>query len=484
MNLSEPVKNLIIKNFSSYEKDIINLCDSFYLRCQAQLSFLDVDEKILEIIVNDIIFKALNKFLKADFDITKFRKQLFITLTRILRIYLKEELDNGICQNLIRYINFTFLGLENDSELKANLKRFFVSIVSLIENLSFEDCHLVIEESALKTVFQYLIKNIDPLSEKNILNYLDNQCFLDWFCLFADSYNIDITSLELEDDSLKPEDDSLELDDSTKLYLTEMGNIPLLSRDEEIELAKRKDIGDEEARNKLIEANLRLVVSIAKRYLRYNTSLLDLIQIGNIALIAVVEKFDYTKGVKFASYATYQIRRDIRNSLAKSSLVTVSISMNEYIQIFLNIKSKLEKTADNDPTTEIVAKEMGISVKKANEIASAIDQISLLYFDAEISEEDDETFGNYIVAPNNVENEALENILKADIAEAIANCGISERDKKVIKLRYGLEDGKMYTDRKISALFKVSHQAISQARSRNLKKLAYNPQVSKYKDWY
>ena len=283
------------------------------------------------------------------------------------------------------------------------------------------------------------------------------------------------TNGEIDVDATVPK--SLPTDDAVRMYLKEIGKVPLLTGAEERELAIRMEQGDEEAKKKLCESNLRLVVSIAKRYLNRGLSFLDLIQEGNLGLIKAVDKFDYTKGYKFSTYATWWIRQAITRSIAdQARTIRIPVHMVETINKLIRISRQLLQELGREPTSEEIAKEMGITVEKVREIKKiSQDPVSL---ETPIGEEEDSHLGDFIPdddVPAPVEAAAY-SMLKEQLMEVLDT--LSDREKKVLMLRFGLEDGRPRTLEEVGKEFNVTRERIRQIEAKALRKLR-NPVRSK-----
>ena len=275
---------------------------------------------------------------------------------------------------------------------------------------------------------------------------------------------------------------SIAVDDPVRMYLKEIGKVPLLSADEEIELAKRMEKGDEEAKKRLCEANLRLVVSIAKRYVGRGMLFLDLIQEGNLALIKAVDKFDYTKGYKFSTYATWWIRQAITRSIAdQARTIRIPVHMVETINKLIRVSRQLLQTYGREPSPEEIAKEMGISVEKVREIQKiAQEPVSL---ETPIGEEEDSHLGDFIPdedVPAPAEAAAF-SMLKEQLVEVLDT--LTEREQKVLKLRFGLEDGRARTLEEVGKEFDVTRERIRQIEAKSLRKLRHPSRSKKLKDY-
>lgn len=275
---------------------------------------------------------------------------------------------------------------------------------------------------------------------------------------------------------------SIAVDDPVRMYLKEIGKVPLLTADEEIELAKRMEEGDEEAKRRLCEANLRLVVSIAKRYVGRGMLFLDLIQEGNLGLIKAVDKFDYTKGYKFSTYATWWIRQAITRSIAdQARTIRIPVHMVETINKLIRVLRQLLQTYGREPTPEEIAEEMGISVDKVREIQKiAQEPVSL---ETPIGEEEDSHLGDFIPdedVPAPAEAAAF-SMLKEQLVEVLDT--LTEREQKVLKLRFGLEDGRARTLEEVGKEFDVTRERIRQIEAKALRKLRHPSRSKKLKDY-
>ena len=272
------------------------------------------------------------------------------------------------------------------------------------------------------------------------------------------------------------------VDDPVRMYLKEIGKVPLLSAEEEVELAKRMDQGDEWAKQKLCEANLRLVVSIAKKYVGRGMLFLDLIQEGNLGLIKAVDKFDYTKGYKFSTYATWWIRQAITRSIAdQARTIRIPVHMVETINKLIRVSRQLLQENGREPTPDEIAEEMGITVEKVREILKiAQEPVSL---ETPIGEEEDSHLGDFIPdedAPAPAEAAAF-SMLKEQLVEVLNT--LTEREQKVLKLRFGLEDGRARTLEEVGKEFDVTRERIRQIEAKALRKLRHPTRSKKLKDY-
>ena len=275
---------------------------------------------------------------------------------------------------------------------------------------------------------------------------------------------------EVEIDLSVPE--GISLDDPVRMYLKEIGHVPLLTAEEEVALAQRMGAGDEEARHRLEEANLRLVVSIAKRYVGRGMLFLDLIQEGNLGLLKAVEKFDYSKGYKFSTYATWWIRQAITRAIAdQARTIRIPVHMVETINKLVRISRQLLQELGRDPRPEEIAKEMGISVARVHEIMKiAQEPVSL---ETPIGEEEDSHLGDFIedeAAPAPAEAASFM-LLREQLEEVLET--LTDREKNVLRLRFGLEDGRSRTLEEVGQSFGVTRERIRQIEAKALRKLRH-----------
>ncbi len=272
------------------------------------------------------------------------------------------------------------------------------------------------------------------------------------------------------------------LDDPVRMYLKEIGKIKLLTPEEELETAKRMAEGDEEARKRMSEANLRLVVSIAKRYVGRGMQLLDLIQEGNLGLMKAVEKFDYTKGYKFSTYATWWIRQSITRAIAdQARTIRIPVHMVETINRVLRTSHSMVQTLGREPTTEEVAKELHMDVSKVEEIMKiAQEPVSL---ETPVAEAADRHLGDFIQADDASQpsEEASYTLLREQLEDVLAT--LTPREQQVLRMRFGLQDGKPHTLEEVGKEFDVTRERIRQIESKALRKLRHPSRSKKLKDF-
>jgi len=293
---------------------------------------------------------------------------------------------------------------------------------------------------------------------------------------------------EMEDIQLTEEDldlsipEGISIDDPVRMYLKEIGKVPLLSAEEEIELAKRMEKGDKEAKKRLAEANLRLVVSIAKRYVGRGMLFLDLIQEGNLGLIKAVEKFDYEKGFKFSTYATWWIRQAITRAIAdQARTIRIPVHMVETINKLIRVSRQLLQELGREPMPEEIAKEMNMSVDKVREIMKISQEpVSL---ETPIGEEEDSHLGDFI--PDDDAQAPAEaaafTLLKEQLIDVLDT--LTPREEKVLRLRFGLDDGRARTLEEVGKEFNVTRERIRQIEAKALRKLRHPSRSKKLKDY-
>ena len=360
--------------------------------------------------------------------------------------------------------------------------------------------------------FQIKLRELLALAKKkkNMLEYQEISDFFSDMQLDAEQFekildfleanNIDvlrITDDDVDDEMLLDVDDEDEIEvekidlsvpdgvsieDPVRMYLKEIGKVPRLSAEEEIELAKRMELGDQEAKKRLAEANLRLVVSIAKRYVGRGMLFLDLIQEGNLGLIKAVEKFDYRKGYKFSTYATWWIRQAITRAIAdQARTIRIPVHMVETINKLIRVSRQLLQELGREPTPEEIAAEMNMPVERVREILKISQEpVSL---ETPIGEEEDSHLGDFI-QDDNVPvpaDAAAFTLLKEQLEEVLGT--LTEREQKVLTLRFGLEDGRARTLEEVGKEFNVTRERIRQIEAKALRKLRHPSRSRKLKDY-
>ena len=333
----------------------------------------------------------------------------------------------------------------------------------------FADLHL--EEEQMDEILDALEK-----SGIDVLRITDDDDIPDEELLLSDEDEVDMENLDL---SIP---DGISIEDPVRMYLKEIGKVPLLSAEEEIELAKRMENGDQEAKKRLAEADLRLVVSIAKRYVGRGMLFLDLIQEGNLGLIKAVEKFDYRKGYKFSTYATWWIRQAITRAIAdQARTIRIPVHMVETINKLIRVSRQLLQELGREPTPEEISEEMGMPVDRVREILKISQEpVSL---ETPIGEEEDSHLGDFIQDDNvPVPAEAASfTLLREQLVEVLGT--LTEREQKVLRLRFGLDDGRARTLEEVGKEFNVTRERIRQIEAKALRKLRHPSRSRKLKDY-
>ncbi len=343
-----------------------------------------------------------------------------------------------------------------------------------------------------KNVLEY--QEINDFFQKMELNAEEFEKILE--CLVTNSIDVlrmtddddDDNILITDEDEIEVEKidlsvpDGISIEDPVRMYLKEIGKVPLLSAEEEIELAKRMELGDQEAKKRLAEANLRLVVSIAKRYVGRGMLFLDLIQEGNLGLIKAVEKFDYRKGYKFSTYATWWIRQAITRAIAdQARTIRIPVHMVETINKLIRVSRQLLQELGREPTPEEISEEMNMPVERVREILKISQEpVSL---ETPIGEEEDSHLGDFI-QDDNVPvpaDAAAFTLLKEQLQEVLGT--LTEREQKVLTLRFGLEDGRARTLEEVGKEFNVTRERIRQIEAKALRKLRHPSRSRKLKDY-
>ena len=368
--------------------------------------------------------------------------------------------------------------MERDTELEGKLKSLLAeakkkkNILESQEVLDFfKDDNL--DKEKTDKIYDFLESNgVDILrpDEEDI----DPDLFLEEE--LEEEEDIDIEHIDLS----VPEGVSME--DPVRMYLKEIGKVPLLSTEEEIELAKRVELGDEDAKQRLAEANLRLVVSIAKRYVGRGMQFLDLIQEGNLGLIKAVEKFDYTKGYKFSTYATWWIRQAITRSIAdQARTIRIPVHMVETINRLIRVSRQLLQELGREPSSEEIAQRMDLPVERVGEILKISQEpVSL---ETPIGEEEDSHLGDFIQDEHVAvpADAATFTLLHEQLMEVLDT--LTEREQKVLKLRFGLIDGRPRTLEEVGREFNVTRERIRQIEAKALRKLRHPSRSKKLKDY-
>ena len=340
----------------------------------------------------------------------------------------------------------------------------------------FNSCkEIELTTERMVAIFEYLEANeVDVLTITE-----DDDDEPDDIMLDMENDDVDVDVEHIEDLTVP---DGISIEDPVRMYLKEIGKVPLLSAEEEIELAQRMEEGDEAAKKKLAEANLRLVVSIAKRYVGRGMLFLDLIQEGNLGLIKAVEKFDYRKGYKFSTYATWWIRQAITRAIAdQARTIRIPVHMVETINKLIRVSRQLLQELGREPHPEEIAEEMDIPVERVREILKISQEpVSL---ETPIGEEEDSHLGDFIQDENvPVPAEAAAfTLLKEQLVEVLGT--LTERELKVLRLRFGLDDGRARTLEEVGKEFKVTRERIRQIEAKALRKLRHPSRSRKLRDY-
>ena len=366
---------------------------------------------------------------------------------------------------------------EKEEKFQAKLKEFLALAKKKKNVLEYQEISDFFQDMELNA--EQFEKILDFLETSNIdvLRITDDDDdAVDDEILLDDEEEVEVEKIDLS------VPDGVSIEDPVRMYLKEIGKVPLLSAEEEIELAKRMELGDQEAKTRLAEANLRLVVSIAKRYVGRGMLFLDLIQEGNLGLIKAVEKFDYRKGYKFSTYATWWIRQAITRAIAdQARTIRIPVHMVETINKLIRVSRQLLQELGREPTPEEIAKEMDMPVERVREILKISQEpVSL---ETPIGEEEDSHLGDFI-QDDNVPvpaDAAAFTLLKEQLEEVLGT--LTEREQKVLTLRFGLEDGRARTLEEVGKEFNVTRERIRQIEAKALRKLRHPSRSRKLKDY-
>ncbi|MBR1730056.1 MAG: RNA polymerase sigma factor RpoD [Selenomonadaceae bacterium] len=393
--------------------------------------------------------------------------------------------------------------ISHSSQIVANLLRKgqlnggIITYGELAEALQNQELTPDYVEELYETFSQTGIKLVDGDEGSKSLDDIDDSDFNEELAKAEEDVNISVEDLDdiASDATLTAADgvksaeeidltvpEGVTIDDPVRMYLKEIGRVPLLTAQQEVDLAKRMKAGDEDAQKQLAEANLRLVVSIAKRYVGRGMLFLDLIQEGNLGLIKAVEKFDYTKGYKFSTYATWWIRQAITRAIAdQARTIRIPVHMVETINKLIRVSRNLLQKLGRDPTAEEIAEEMDVSVDRVREIMKiAQEPVSL---ETPIGEEEDSNLGDFIEdqeAPAPAEQASFL-LLKEQLEEVLQT--LTPRETRVLRLRFGLDDGKARTLEEVGQSFGVTRERIRQIEAKALRKLRHPSRSKKLKDF-
>ena len=366
---------------------------------------------------------------------------------------------------------------EKEEKFQAKLKELLALAKKKKNVLEYQEISDFFQDMELNA--EQFEKILDFLETSNIdvLRITDNDDdTVDDEILLDDEEEVEVEKIDLS------VPDGVSIEDPVRMYLKEIGKVPLLSAEEEIELAKRMELGDQEAKKRLAEANLRLVVSIAKRYVGRGMLFLDLIQEGNLGLIKAVEKFDYRKGYKFSTYATWWIRQAITRAIAdQARTIRIPVHMVETINKLIRVSRQLLQELGREPTPEEIAAELDMPVDRVREILKISQEpVSL---ETPIGEEEDSHLGDFIQADNvPVPAEAAaQTLLKEQLDEVLST--LTEREQKVLRLRFGMSDGRARTLEEVGKEFDVTRERIRQIEAKALRKLRHPSRSRKLRDY-
>ena len=366
---------------------------------------------------------------------------------------------------------------EKEEKFQAKLKELLALAKKKKNVLEYQEISDFFQDMELNA--EQFEKILDFLETSNIdvLRITDNDDdTVDDEILLDDEEEVEVEKIDLS------VPDGVSIEDPVRMYLKEIGKVPLLSAEEEIELAKRMELGDQEAKKRLAEANLRLVVSIAKRYVGRGMLFLDLIQEGNLGLIKAVEKFDYRKGYKFSTYATWWIRQAITRAIAdQARTIRIPVHMVETINKLIRVSRQLLQELGREPTPEEIAAELDMPVDRVREILKISQEpVSL---ETPIGEEEDSHLGDFIQDDNvPVPAEAAaQTLLKDQLDEVLST--LTEREQKVLRLRFGMSDGRARTLEEVGKEFDVTRERIRQIEAKALRKLRHPSRSRKLRDY-
>ncbi len=384
--------------------------------------------------------------------------------------------------------------------------------IALSEIISQRKDGIITMDESTQAKFDEKVRELLTVAKKkkNVLEYQEISDFFADMPLEEEQFekilealeqnNVDVLRIT-EDDDVDPEEiilteedevdvenldltvpDGISIEDPVRMYLKEIGKVPLLSAEEEIELAKKMELGDQEAKKRLAEANLRLVVSIAKRYVGRGMLFLDLIQEGNLGLIKAVEKFDYRKGYKFSTYATWWIRQAITRAIAdQARTIRIPVHMVETINKLIRVSRQLLQELGREPSPEEIAEEMNMPADRVREILKISQEpVSM---ETPIGEEEDSHLGDFIEDDNvpAPSDAAAFTLLKEQLVEVLGT--LTEREQKVLRLRFGLDDGRARTLEEVGKEFNVTRERIRQIEAKALRKLRHPSRSRKLKDY-
>lgn len=411
------------------------------------------------------------------------------TVHTLMLQYIGEHMDLTAIRKFIKKLNINAnLPSKNIAE---KIRPLFNLLDTIHYSLSDEEMDTLLKEPIFDNLFSKFCKDHKGTEEDFKLIHKGNPSFQSLCDTYREQNGLgmDLNSLEEEEfdeedfEEIEKEFENSSVEDPVRMYLKEIGCVPLLSKEEEIELCKRIEEGDEEAKKRLIEANLRLVVSIAKRYVGRGMLFLDLIQEGNFGLIKAVEKYDYKKGYKFSTYATWWIRQTVTRSIAdQARTIRIPVHMVEKINKTFRVQRELLQELGHDPTPEEIAERMGLTLEEVRKILKySVEPVSL---ETPIGDEEESLLGDFITDENIVlpENYALTETMKEKVRAILEE--LNEREQKVLRLRFGLDDGRARTLEEVGHEFNVTRERIRQIEAKALRKLKNPIKSRKIQDYY
>ena len=457
--------NQIIEKYNFFINELMKKYD--YL-CLSNDSFIDIIKSKLEKLVES----------KEDLDLEKDQKMIKKCMVLSIQKYIEEQLINN---------NFIIVSKWIDKDIKIDQEELssFYTLVKFFEKFNYEpsiDCvnYLLKNNKKLESIIKNIVvkhgAEIEEVQSENELIDLNLLLFVETYC---ESNNL----LERDNNSNNKEREIVYNDDSVRTYLLEIGNYPLLSVEEEKEVFTLVLQGDKKAKKKAIESNLRLVVSIAKKYLGRGLDFLDLIQNGNLGLIKAIEEYDVNKGFKFSTYSTWWIRQAITRAIAdQARTVRIPVHMVELINKYKIVKRDLELILNHEPTEIEIAKKMGISVEKVRELSKNSAEPVSLY--TPLGEEEDSSLMEFIPsADETIEDQFTLNISSDSMLELINSSKLTDREKTVLFARFGFYNDERYTLEQIGNALNITRERVRQIEKIALDKIRKNPIILKYLDY-
>ncbi len=459
-------KNEIIEKYNLFINELMKKYD--YL-CLSNDSFIDIIKLELEKLVES----------KEDLDLEKDQKLIKKCIVVSILKYIKEQLSNN---------NYKIISNWIDKEIKADQDELssFYALVKFFEKFNYEPSvkcvnYLLKNNKKLENIIKNIVtkygNEIEEVQSENALNDLNLLLFVETYC---ESNNLLVNN---NNNDTNKEREIVYNDDSVRSYLLEIGNCPLLSSEEEKKLFTLVAQGDEKARKKAIESNLRLVVSIAKKYVGRGLDFLDLIQSGNLGLMKAIEEYDVNKGFKFSTYATWWIRQAITRSIAdQARTIRIPVHMVELINKYRIVKHNLELKLNHEPTEGEIAEEMGISIEKVQDLSKHSAEPVSLY--TPIGEEEDSSLMDFIPSTEEtVEDKFTLNISSDLMLQLINNSRLTDREKTILFARYGFYNGEQYTLDQVGKALNITRERVRQLQKKAEDKIRKNARILDYVDY-